>query len=293
MGAAAMTPLTDAEIARRMPVWVAMSDLFLDTYPFDWTIRHITRVIDEAGFTAAEARAIFREEVGPAFAGNLLSVAGEWAMFGEELVRDEVLKHIARGRPAGFPVRGMIDDITGRDWRVVESQLLALRTPGLRTATSADSAAIRTLIVAAFGRVDEADLTARLRSAGDAVVEVVCERDGAIVAHALFSRLAYTVADSPVPALALAPVSAAPDAQRTGLGAAVVGHGLDICRAGETAAVFVLGDPRYYTRFGFSAEEARNVASPYAGKHFMGLALKPLALSASGVVRYPAAFGET
>lgn len=287
-----MTPLTETEIARRLPVWVAMSDLFLDTYPFDWTIRHITRVIDEAGFTAPEARAIFRDEVGPAFAGNLLVVAGEWAMFGEDIVREEVLKHLARGRRAGFPVRGMIDEITKRDWRVVESQLLALRTPGLRVATYADNGAIRSVVVAAFRRDDEADLTARLRGAGDAVVEVVCERDGAIVAHALFSRLDYTVADKPVPAAALAPVSVAPDTQRTGLGAAVVGFGLDLCRAGRTAAVFVLGDPAYYARFGFSAEEARTVASPYAGKHFMGLALKPLALSAPGVVRYPAAFGE-
>ena len=44
---------------------------------------------------------------------------------------------------------------------------------------------------------------------------------------------------------------------------------LDRAREGGWAAVFVLGDPAYYGRFGFSADAARGYASPYAGEHFL------------------------
>ena len=39
-------------------------------------------------------------------------------------------------------------------------------------------------------------------------------------------------------------------------------------------AVFVLGDPAYYRRFGFDPEAARGFGSPYAGPHLMALPLK-------------------
>jgi putative acetyltransferase len=53
----------------------------------------------------------------------------------------------------------------------------------------------------------------------------------------------------------------------------------------------VVGDPTFYQRFGFSAETARGLRSPYPGAAFMALELKPGALRAKGTVRYAAAFG--
>ena len=54
----------------------------------------------------------------------------------------------------------------------------------------------------------------------------------------------------------------------------------------------VLGHVRYYPRFGFSAELARKLASPFPGEAFMALELVPGALAGrAGSVRYPAAFG--
>jgi hypothetical protein len=87
----AVEHLSEEEIARRLPVWCALSDAFLDTELDAHTYRHMAEVIRTQGFTAAEAEAIFREEVAPAFAYNLWSVAGEWAGWPEATVRERVL----------------------------------------------------------------------------------------------------------------------------------------------------------------------------------------------------------
>ena len=68
--------------------------------------------------------------------------------------------------------------------------------------------------------------------------------------------------------------------------------GIEAVRALGAEAVVVLGHPTYYPRFGFSAEAARLIASPYAGRpSFMALELKAGALASPLKVAYPAAFG--
>ncbi|MBU2588002.1 MAG: hypothetical protein KJ872_07815 [Alphaproteobacteria bacterium] len=83
--------LSDAEIARRLPVWTALSDVFLDTELDPQEYSHIADVIRQSGYAAGEAEAIFRDEVAPAFSVNLRSVAGEWQGWPEDYVRDRVL----------------------------------------------------------------------------------------------------------------------------------------------------------------------------------------------------------
>ena len=108
-----MTPsLTEAEIARRLPVWAALSDLFLDTDVM-LSVPYIARTIMESGYPLDEVELMLRWEVRPAFWGNLLSVAGEWAGWPEDFVRDRVLacggKRVERwliGRDRFFPREG-------------------------------------------------------------------------------------------------------------------------------------------------------------------------------------------
>ena len=88
--------MDDQEIRRRVPVWTALSDLFLDTEMQDNEHQHIARVISEAGYSAAEADHILRTEVAPVFYMNMLSVAGEWAGWSEEEVRKMVLERLSR-----------------------------------------------------------------------------------------------------------------------------------------------------------------------------------------------------
>lgn len=83
--------LSEEEISRRLPVWCALSDAFLDTELDAQAYRHMADTICAKGFSATEAEAIFREEVAPAFAYNLWSVAGEWVGWPEATVRERVL----------------------------------------------------------------------------------------------------------------------------------------------------------------------------------------------------------
>ena len=160
--------------------------------------------------------------------------------------------------------------------------------PKVRPARAADAAAVRALLEAAFSGTAEADLVERLRAGHDLLLALVAEHDD-VVGYVAFSRLVVEGTSHADPAIALAPLAVAPAVQRCGIGSTLTRAGLDMfTRAGE-ALVFVLGDPAYYTRFGFAPADA--FASPYAGPHFMVRRLAPHAPSA-GVVRYPRAFAD-
>jgi putative acetyltransferase len=154
----------------------------------------------------------------------------------------------------------------------------------VRAAGPADHMAIREILLAAFQGPDEADLVEQLRADGDAAIELVAEQDKRIVGHILFSRV-----EAPFRALALAPVAVAPERQRQGVGSALIRAGHERARAHRCAAIFVLGDPAYYTRLGYSLEAAAPFTSPYSGSHFMALALAQLPAT-GGEIRYARAF---
>ena len=156
----------------------------------------------------------------------------------------------------------------------------------IRGETAGDIAAIRGLIAAAFPTSAEADLVDRLRADGSAVFSLVAVMDGKPVGHVMFSRM-----ERPHDALGLAPVAVHAAWRRRGIAATLIREGLSCARADGWASIFVLGDPAYYGRFGFAAELAEGFASPYAGPHLMGLALREHALAArTGELCYPPAF---
>jgi putative acetyltransferase len=146
------------------------------------------------------------------------------------------------------------------------------------------------LETAAFGRSDEGRLVDQLRADGDVSVELVVELGGDLLAHIVFSRL-RTQAEGPVSAVALAPLAVRPQDQKRGYGSALVLGGLLACAKAGAAAVFVLGDPAYYRRFGFRSRLAQPVSAPVSGPAFMALDLEAGATSRIRRVDYPAAFG--
>ncbi len=110
--------------------------------------------------------------------------------------------------------------------------------------TPADLNEIRLVVERAFGQLDEAVLVDALRDTGNLFASSVALVSGEIVGHAALSPAQIGGASI----FALAPVAVRPDAQRRGIGAAVVRHVLE--SAGDST-VTVLGDPSYYSRFGF------------------------------------------
>jgi putative acetyltransferase len=161
----------------------------------------------------------------------------------------------------------------------------------VRLETPSDQHAIREVNRLAFGRDDEAGLVNSLRDGGFIRLSLVAQVHRAIVGHILFSELAIISDMGTIPALALAPLAVVPECQRHGIGSQLVRHGLAACREQGHRIVIVLGHPHFYPRFGFSAELARRLDSPYSGEAFMAIELVENALQRiSGRVQYPAPF---
>jgi putative acetyltransferase len=163
----------------------------------------------------------------------------------------------------------------------------------IRVEQPGDVPHIRDIVAHAFGQRVEADLVDQLRADGDALISLVAVAEsGELVGHILFSRLPIEgKRGSVTEAAALAPLAVRPEHQRMGIGTALTKAGIRACTARGLAAIIVVGDPKFYQRFGFSAAAARGLQSPYPGDAFMALALTPGALRAKGSVRYAAAFG--
>jgi putative acetyltransferase len=155
----------------------------------------------------------------------------------------------------------------------------------IRDESPGDSKAVYQVVSSAFGRLSEAELITELREAGDSAISLVADDDGQIVGHVLLSKM-----DAPFPALALAPVSVIPTRQRSGIGSALIERAVSKARDEGWAAIFVLGDPNYYERFGFDQSAAAGFTSPYAGRHFTVLKLSPSLSAATGALRHAPAF---
>lgn len=163
----------------------------------------------------------------------------------------------------------------------VESPLMQLRDED-----TTDSETVFHVVAEAFGRDDEARLVERLRG-GDAVVSLVAADEGGVVGHVMLSQM-----DAPFRALALAPLSVLPRHERRGIGAELVRAAIERAKALGWDAIFVLGDPKYYGRFGFRADLAAGFASLYAGPHLMVLPLGEALPKTTGAIDYAAAFAD-
>ena len=157
----------------------------------------------------------------------------------------------------------------------------------IRLETTSDRDAVRGVLAAAFPSATEADLVDALRAAGDLVLALVAEVKD-VVGFVAFSRLVPAQAE--LRAVALAPIGVVPAQQRTGIGAALVRDGLSrLAEAGEDLVV-VLGETRFYQRFGFTPDAAPRLRTPYDGPHLLAKALTEQGTGARGRVRYAPAF---
>jgi putative acetyltransferase len=124
----------------------------------------------------------------------------------------------------------------------------------IRPETPGDSAAIYDLTKRAFAPMpyaggDEQDLINKLREAGALAISLVAELDGRIVGHVAFSPA--FAADGSKSWYALGPVSAEPELKHQGIGSAVINAGLNMLRERDAAGCVLVGNPAYYSRFGF------------------------------------------
>jgi putative acetyltransferase len=160
-------------------------------------------------------------------------------------------------------------------------------TLNIRPERPGDAAAVRALLDAAFGGDTESRVVEQLRADGDFVLSLVAESGDGIAGYAGFPRLVLRLDERNVPVAGLAPVGVSPPLQRRGIGGALIRDGLARLKDRAERLVFVLGDPAYYGRFGFTVVEG--FVSRYAGPYFQVLMLASDAPKA-GRVSYPRAF---
>lgn len=162
-----------------------------------------------------------------------------------------------------------------------------------RIETPGDEPAIRAVNIVAFETGAEADLVDQLRQDGNVLKSMVADTPEGEIIGALFFSPVVVEGDKTLVCAALAPVCIHPDWQRQGIGTRLIKAGLVALEHQKVAFVFVVGDPKYYERFGFSTELAGQFQSSFSGPAFQALQLLPQTSRAfGGTLRYASAFDE-
>ena len=125
------------------------------------------------------------------------------------------------------------------------------RSLEFREENDVDFDAVASLHNAAFGGRMESQIVTRIRQGHRPYQSYVALSDSRVCGHALFSEVDVIGAGTSAVAIALGPVAVLPARQMQGIGTELIRLGLKWCREVRYEACFVLGDPAYYTRFGF------------------------------------------
>jgi putative acetyltransferase len=161
----------------------------------------------------------------------------------------------------------------------------------IRAEEPKDRAAIYQINVLAHGREDEARLVEELRDGNHARLSLVADAGGQIVAHLMFSAVQIMTDSGPMQGLVLAPLAVHPEQQQHGLATTLLKDGLYLAAQRHHRVVLVIGDPAFYSRFGFSAEATKRLKTRFSGENFMALELMVGALKGvEGMVLFPPPF---
>lgn len=163
--------------------------------------------------------------------------------------------------------------------------------PTIRPERPSDHVAIGELITAAFAgkpyaEGDEADLVVALRREHALTLSLVAELRGRVIGQIAFSPARS--ADAAKSWYALGPVAVLPAHQGIGIGSRLVRTGLESISGLGADGCILVGDPAYYTRFGFRVCP-ENAPPGQPAEYFMVKVLKgphPV-----GAIRFHEAFG--
>ena len=161
----------------------------------------------------------------------------------------------------------------------------------IRPEKPADHAQIAVLTDAAFAEVEHSDgsevrIVNQLRSDGVLTLSLVAEDGERIIGHVAVSPV--TISDGSAGWYGLGPISVLPAHQREGVGLRLMQRAIADMREMGARGIVLLGEPAYYSRFGFEHDPQLTYPGPPA-EYFQRLVLDGDA--PEGVVTYAPAFG--
>lgn len=168
----------------------------------------------------------------------------------------------------------------------------------LRTEKNSDITTISSLHYAAFkdhpqhppgAEPVEHFIVERLRTCGDLTLSLVAEEDGIVTGHIAISPA--TVGGNASGWFLLGPVGVLPHRQGHGIGSALVRESADRMRKQGAAGIVLVGDPDFYTRFGFKNYPGLTYAG-VPGQYVLALQLTDPA-PCGEIVAHPAFSPET
>jgi putative acetyltransferase len=167
----------------------------------------------------------------------------------------------------------------------------------IRSETPKDFPEITTVHFLAFGQPGEADLVTVLRQHCPEFISFVAVVNDRVIGHVLFTPVTIETPENRIQGMGLAPLAVLPDYQRQGVGSQLVRVGLKALETNKQPFVVVLGEPHYYSRFGFVAASIYDIESEYEGLPegaFMILVLQPSVLEigvmGKGIAKYRSEF---
>lgn len=163
----------------------------------------------------------------------------------------------------------------------------------IRQETPTDASAIEVVIVAAFFDArhtghNEQFIVKALRKSGELTLSLVADDNGTIVGHVAVSPV--MISDGTSGWFGLGPISVLPERQGRGIATRLMEHALAGLRKLGASGCVVLGDPNYYSRFGFGPE-ASLVLPGVPPENFMAISFN--GLLPAGIVSYHDSFAAS
>ena len=149
-----------------------------------------------------------------------------------------------------------------------------LTVMNIRIATNRDREDVQRVHLCAFPEV-EREIVSTLaidllsEKTTPQTISLVAEYDDAIVGHIAFSPVIIENNED-FQGYILAPLGVKPDYQRRRIGSKLIEYGMKQLSDMAVHVVFVYGDPKYYSRFGFNADAASQYTAPYKLQYRFG-----------------------
>ncbi len=139
----------------------------------------------------------------------------------------------------------------------------------VRPEVEGDEGAIDALLTEAFGGSrEEPELVVALRREASPVLSRVAVVEGEVAGYVIVSPGKLGGDRATLPVAGVGPLGVLPKCQRQGLGSALMQDILQASAALGWQALFLLGNPDYYCRFGFELSAPHGIWSKYSDAHF-------------------------